>query len=54
MVHRVMNGHSESEFRWATPTHALLDSLEFKPQPLRNLICIQNAGIVYLVHREAS
>ncbi|MBW9063921.1 NUDIX domain-containing protein [Rhizobium herbae] len=52
IIHRVRDGNSDLEFRWALPTATTLHELDLKPRPLRDLIAAKNADFAHLVYRD--
>ncbi|MFK0160940.1 NUDIX hydrolase [Rhizobium sp. NPDC090279] len=54
IVHRVMDGGAELEFRWAPSTQVGLDRFDLVPKTIRNLIATNPAGVHHFVLREAA
>ncbi|MDK4715583.1 NUDIX domain-containing protein [Rhizobium sp. CNPSo 4039] len=54
IVHRVKDGSADLEFRWAPSTLAGLNRFDLVPNPIRNLIVTNPAGIQHFVRRDAA
>ncbi|NLR97653.1 NUDIX domain-containing protein [Rhizobium sp. P38BS-XIX] len=52
IVHRVKDGNSDLEFRWAPCTREALDEFDLQPMPIRDLIEAMPAGIQHLIRRD--
>ncbi|MFS8050057.1 NUDIX hydrolase [Rhizobium sp. BR 314] len=54
IVHRIKDGGTDLEFRWARPTRAVLEQFDLKPAPLLALIESMPAGVQHIVRRNAA